>query len=438
MSTPGQSADPYAQLLLDAIGEQGTETASGANANGRPSNGTAKRNGHRNGNGASEISHAQARRVAMQVGHGILVAANVETARHSDDVVVISRAICDLLDIRGTERLDLLAAARLHDIGKVAVPQEMLDKPGKLTQEEWDLMRTHTEVGQQILGSVSELEDIALLVRHSHERWDGRGYPDGLSGDDIPLGSRIIFCADAFHAIRSDRPYRDGRPATYALAELRNNAGSQFDPEIVAALAKVARELRLVPAGGRIRRSSRLTALLLVLALGGGGSAIARSGLLGEPAPEAAPPASVAQDTLCEPLDCPALLGVSLADLLSVGRATRPGLSGAAQGQAGVGPAGAVVPGGAGKKGQAGDPGQAFQPAGDAPASVPGAVPEAPESGGSDGGGGKGKGQGKPSKGGGSKGHGNGKGQGNAGGGNNGSGGGGNPHGNPPGQAKKN
>jgi hypothetical protein len=378
----------------------------------------------------------------MQVGHGMLVAANVETARHSDDVVVISRAICDLLDIRGTERQDLLAAARLHDIGKVAVPQEMLDKPGKLTQEEWDLMRTHTEVGQQILGSVSELEDIAMLVRHSHERWDGRGYPDGLSGDDIPLGSRIIFCADAFHAIRSDRPYRDGRPATYALAELRNNAGSQFDPEIVAALAKVARELRLVPAGGRIRRSSRLTALLLVLALGGGGSAIAHSGLLGTPTASASPPAPNTHSTLCAFGDCPTL-GTSFFDQLRLGEGA-PGASDgvrskpfAPNGQSQAGTPGIVD----GPNGKSEDPtpDHSADPAG--PPSDPGSQgdergqgDEHGQGGGSGGGQGNGNGnggQGGPSGGGNSGG--NGSGNGNSGGSSSG-----NPHGGAPGQTGNN
>ena len=153
-----------------------------------------------------------------------------ETAAHSDDVVVISRAICDLLRIKGEQRQDLLAAAHLHDIGKAAIPAKILNKPGPLTAKEWELMRAHTEVGADILASVPELEGIARVVRHSHERWDGKGYPDGLAGEEIPLGSRIIFCADAFHAIRSDRPYRPGRPAPDVLVEVRANAGTQFDP----------------------------------------------------------------------------------------------------------------------------------------------------------------------------------------------------------------
>jgi hypothetical protein len=173
-------------------------------------------------------------------------------------------------------------------------------------------MRTHTEVGQQILGSVPELKQIGRLVRHSHERWDGGGYPDGLEGDDIPLGSRIIFCADAFHAIRSDRAYRKGVPAAQALGEIRRCAGTQFDPEVVAAFEQVIRDLRLTPrAKRRAQRSSRLSALLLCLALGGGGSAIATSNLLGEPDAESPAPPPVVLE--CGSLYCYSMTPTMLA-----------------------------------------------------------------------------------------------------------------------------
>lgn len=254
--------------FLEGIAE---ETAlNGANGESQPSqngNGAAH-----DGNGAAVTSKAEARRIATKVGHGILAAKNLDAARHSDDVVVIAGAICDLLEIRGAERQDLLAAARLHDIGKAAVPSEILNKPGPLNEAEWELVRTHTVVGERILASVPELEGIARLVRHSHERWDGGGYPDGLAGEAIPLGSRIISCADAFHAIRTDRPYQAGRLPATALVELRRNAGTQFDPAVVAALDQVVRELRMVPARGHVRRSSRLSALLLMPAIGGRGA----------------------------------------------------------------------------------------------------------------------------------------------------------------------
>jgi hypothetical protein len=261
------------EQLLDAVQSDQTRYRPTRNGNG---------NGSRNGR-AEQMSRAQARRVATRVGRSMLVAVNHGTAEHSDDVVVISRAICDLLQIRGEQRSDLLAAAHLHDIGKAAIPAEILKKPGPLTAKEWRLMKAHTAVGADILSSVAELKGIARLVRHSHERWDGQGYPDGLAGEEIPLGSRIIFCADAFHAIRSDRPYRAGRPAPDVLVELRANSGTQFDPAVVAALEEVVRDLRIVAGPRRVRRSNRLLALLLVVGVGMTGSAIARSGLLGEP-----------------------------------------------------------------------------------------------------------------------------------------------------------
>jgi two-component system cell cycle response regulator len=132
------------------------------------------------------------------------------------------------------ERIAL--AARLHDIGKVAVPERILLKPGKLTAAEWELMRTHTEVGERILASAPSLSDLAGLVRSHHERFDGSGYPDGLSGEEIPLGGRIMAVADAFEAMMRARPYSDAVTVAEALQELRRCAGTQFDPAAVEAV----------------------------------------------------------------------------------------------------------------------------------------------------------------------------------------------------------
>lgn len=261
-----------------------------------------------------KVSKAQARKVAVEFGGAMLEATNVETAKHSDDVVVLARAIAEQLGIKGTEKQDLLAAARLHDIGKAAVPIAVIEKPGPLNDEEWELMRQHTLIGDQILGSVTELAGIARMVRHSHERWDGNGYPDGLAGEDIPLGSRVIFCADAFHAIRSDRPYRAGRTAASSMAEVKRSAGTQFDPAVVDAFFKVAKDLKLAPSSATaFRRSSRLTALLLMLAIGTTGSAVAASGILGEPTfgSDAAPARTAAGGQL---------LGISFDDAIQVSR----------------------------------------------------------------------------------------------------------------------
>ena len=255
-----------------------------ANGNGRHSNGNGNGfhlngNGHANGNGTATAE--EVRRVATEMGNAMLATTSVDTARHSDDVELITDAIAEKFDLSESERSELRAGARLHDIGKAAVPPEILVKPGPLDADEWDVMLQHTVVGEQILSSVNELAEIGKLVRHSHERWDGDGYPDGLEGDQIPLGSRIIFCADAFHAVRSDRPYREGRSAGAALTEIRRCSGTQFDPDVVAALETVVRELQIIGPGRRAYRSSRLTALLLALVVGTAGSAIGGSKLIG-------------------------------------------------------------------------------------------------------------------------------------------------------------
>jgi putative nucleotidyltransferase with HDIG domain len=223
-----------------------------------------------------------ARRAAVAVAAAALDARDGGTAAHSDDVVLLCDAVAAKLGIDGEDRAHLLAAAQLHDIGKVAISQEILDKPGPLNEDEWKQIRQHTIVGERILRSVPELGEVADIVRASHERFDGRGYPDRLAGEDIPLASRIVFCADAFHAIRSDRPYRQGRPAGKALREVRRGAGSQFDPVVAQALEGAARDLRIATkkkgSGGLTAtvRSRRVASLLLTLVVGG--SAMAATG----------------------------------------------------------------------------------------------------------------------------------------------------------------
>ncbi len=131
---------------------------------------------------------------------------------------------------------ELLRAAELHDVGKLAVPDEILNKPGPLNEPEWRFMRQHPIIGERILNVDPALRSVARLVRASHERWDGRGYPDGLAGATIPLGARIIAACDAFEAMTSDRCYQAARSRSDAIEELRLNAGSQFDPEVIRAL----------------------------------------------------------------------------------------------------------------------------------------------------------------------------------------------------------
>jgi putative nucleotidyltransferase with HDIG domain len=137
-----------------------------------------------------------------------------------------------------TDRIEL--GALLHDVGKATVPDSMLSKPGPLNAAEWEIMRTHTLVGERIVLGAALLAHVADLVRSSHERVDGGGYPDGLSGDAIPRGARIISVCDAFDAMTTDRPYRAAVPRLVALAELRRGAGSQFDGLVVQAFADVA------------------------------------------------------------------------------------------------------------------------------------------------------------------------------------------------------
>jgi two-component system, cell cycle response regulator len=158
------------------------------------------------------------------------------TSEHSRDIADLVPEVGKIMGVRGNAAAELELAARFHDIGKVAVPEEVLRKPGPLDDGEWQLMACHVEWGAELLKHLPECEDIARIVRHHHERYDGGGYPDGLKGEDIPLASRIITVCDAYGAMISDRPYRRALPRRHALNELRDGAGEQFDPAAVAAV----------------------------------------------------------------------------------------------------------------------------------------------------------------------------------------------------------
>jgi two-component system, cell cycle response regulator len=159
-------------------------------------------------------------------------------ASHVLHVCELACAAAEELGIAGGELDAVRHAAALHDIGKMAIPETILDKPGALTDAEWALIRRHTLIGERILAAAPALERSARLVRWSHERVDGAGYPDGLAGEDIPLGSRIILVADAFDAMVSERSYGEVLTEAAALAELRRCAGTQFDPAVVAAFER--------------------------------------------------------------------------------------------------------------------------------------------------------------------------------------------------------
>jgi HD-GYP domain-containing protein (c-di-GMP phosphodiesterase class II) len=135
------------------------------------------------------------------------------------------------LDERSLKRLEL--GALLHDIGKIGIPQAILAKPGRLTAKERVVMQRHPELGERIIAPIDRLQDVRPIVRHCHERWDGRGYPDGLVGEQIPLESRIIFVCDAYHAMTTDRSYRKGLGHREAVRRLAEGAGSQFDAQVV-------------------------------------------------------------------------------------------------------------------------------------------------------------------------------------------------------------
>jgi HD-GYP domain-containing protein (c-di-GMP phosphodiesterase class II) len=143
---------------------------------------------------------------------------------------------------------DVVRAAELHDVGKLAVPREILDKPGPLDNAEWAVMRRHTVIGERMLLAAPALAAVAPLVRSSHERWDGGGYPDGLCGPAIPLGARIVAVCDAFDAMTTDRVYRRGMAPKDALTELRRCAGTQFDPAVVDAFVAAWRAEHAVAA----------------------------------------------------------------------------------------------------------------------------------------------------------------------------------------------
>jgi putative nucleotidyltransferase with HDIG domain len=163
------------------------------------------------------------------------------TGEHTQGVVELSLRVGDELGVDEETRRAVEFGALLHDIGKIAIPNSIINKPGKLDDAEWAVMKTHTVEGQRMLERVGGLLGrIGVVVRASHERWDGGGYPDGLVGEAIPLAARIVSACDAWNAMQTDRSYRKALPFEVAIDELHRNAGTQFDPCVVAALVAVA------------------------------------------------------------------------------------------------------------------------------------------------------------------------------------------------------
>src|SRR4051794_9321494 len=187
---------------------------------------------------ALELSVAY-RGTAMLLGD-VIEADDEYTGAHSRDVVELVLAVADRLGLDPRQRQRAEFAALLHDVGKVKIPAEIINKPGPLDDEERALMNTHTVLGETMLDQIGGLlGDVGRIVRSCHERWDGGGYPDGLAGEATPLEARIVCACDAWNAMTTDRSYRRALPVDLALAELRSCAGTQFDPQVVDALLAV-------------------------------------------------------------------------------------------------------------------------------------------------------------------------------------------------------
>jgi HD-GYP domain-containing protein (c-di-GMP phosphodiesterase class II) len=187
---------------------------------------------------ALELSSAY-RGTAILLGD-VVEADDAYTGSHSRGVVELSLAVADRLGLDPAQRRNVEFAALLHDVGKIAVPKEIVNKAGPLDPEEWEIMYQHTIEGERMLNRVGGvLAAVGRIVRSSHEHFDGSGYPDGLAGEEIPIEARIVTCCDAFSAMTTTRSYRRAMPLEAALAELRECAGTQFDPEVAAALAAI-------------------------------------------------------------------------------------------------------------------------------------------------------------------------------------------------------
>jgi HD-GYP domain-containing protein (c-di-GMP phosphodiesterase class II) len=165
------------------------------------------------------------------------------TEAHAGRIRDLAVSIAIAMQLPPDQRRAVRLGAILHDVGKIGISDAILLKPGPLTDEEWVIMKTHPEIGERMLKGIDFLAPALPVVRHHHERWDGDGYPDGIGGQDIPVGARIVAVCDAFDAMTSDRPYRKSLGKERACAELRRNSGSQFDPHCVDLLVDVVSRL---------------------------------------------------------------------------------------------------------------------------------------------------------------------------------------------------
>ncbi|HEX7298013.1 MAG TPA: HD domain-containing phosphohydrolase, partial [Solirubrobacteraceae bacterium] len=181
--------------------------------------------------GARTSARSQTRDVLLRA----LAERDPNLGEHISGVAEMAEAVARRLGLPEDEVDHVRHAAELHDVGKMAIPDAILAKPAPLDLAEWEFIRRHTIIGERIVAAAPALRPVAALVRSSHERWDGCGYPDNLAGEEIPLGARIVAVCDAFDAMIADRPYRMGIDVVLALGELGRCAGTQFDPAVVAA-----------------------------------------------------------------------------------------------------------------------------------------------------------------------------------------------------------
>jgi len=164
---------------------------------------------------------------------------------HSEKVAVCALAIGQYLGLSNEDMSMLRTAALLHDVGRIVIPDDVLRKPGTLSEKELEFVRSHSVLGAEILEKAPQLKQVAKIVRHHHERYDGTGYPDALAGDEIPFSSRIIAAADAYDAMTSDRAYRTGSGSADVLNKMKEFIGSQFDPKVIEALEYLENSGRL-------------------------------------------------------------------------------------------------------------------------------------------------------------------------------------------------
>jgi HD-GYP domain-containing protein (c-di-GMP phosphodiesterase class II) len=190
----------------------------------------------------SATAYQELERSYLQTVTGLAAALEAKdhyTAEHGESIGAMAIAVGRTLSLPLTRLRRLEYAAVLHDIGKIGIPLDILNKPGRLTEEEFAVMATHTVIAERIVSRIESLRDLGPILRAAHERWDGRGYPDGLAGEAIPLEARIIFVCDAYHAMTSDRPYREALTPDQAQAEVAAGSGSQFDPAVASAFLGV-------------------------------------------------------------------------------------------------------------------------------------------------------------------------------------------------------